>query len=102
MELYHQDGTCRLLEVSGFPVFNVHGEIERIESIFRDIQDKSKADEKLEQTRNSYENWIKKAKIEIKHLRKQFFDIVDFYSIFLKIRFSYFSYPQQMTGFWDL
>jgi PAS domain S-box-containing protein len=78
MEIYHKSGAHRRFVNIEIPIFDANGQVIAVEGTARDITEKRKIEEKLENYRKNLENLVQQRTIELQTSQKQLLDIIDF------------------------
>jgi PAS domain S-box-containing protein len=78
MEIYHKSGAYRRFVNIEIPIFDENGQVVAVEGTARDITEKRKIEEKLENYRKHLENLVYQRTLELQASHKQLLDIVDF------------------------
>lgn len=78
MEIYHKSGAHRRFVNIEIPIFDAEGQVVAVEGTARDITEKRKIEEKLENYRKNLENLVQQRTIELQTSQKQLLDIIDF------------------------
>lgn len=78
MEIYHKSGTRRRFFTIETPIFGADGKVIAVEGTARDITEKRRIEEQLEQYRTHLEELVKQRTLELQASKKQLFDIIDF------------------------
>lgn len=78
IEIYHKSGAHRRFVNIEIPIFDQNGNVIAVEGTARDITEKRKIEEKLENYRKNLENLVEQRTIELQTSQKQLLDIIDF------------------------
>ncbi len=65
MEIFHKNGSVRILEVTELPIFDKNGEVMAIEGIAHDITERKSTEEKVKQYHEQLEELVKKRTAEL-------------------------------------
>jgi PAS domain S-box-containing protein len=78
MEIYHKSGAYRHFINIEIPIFDEKGQVIAVEGTSRDITEKRRIEEKLENYRKNLENLVQQRTLELQTSQKQLLDIIDF------------------------
>ena len=78
LEIYHKNGTCRRFVNIETPIFDADGRVIAVEGTARDITEKRKIEEKLENYRKNLEKLVEQRTQELRNSQRQLLDIIDF------------------------
>ncbi len=78
VDVYHKDGSSRRLVVIETPLIDDKGAVTFVEGMARDITEKRKVEEKLEEYRMHLEELVDQRTIELKNSQKQLQEIINF------------------------
>ncbi|MFH0725638.1 MAG: sigma 54-interacting transcriptional regulator [Pseudomonadota bacterium] len=78
MEIYHKSGAYRRFVNIEIPIFDENGQVIAVEGTARDITEKRKIEEKLENYRKNLEYLVQQRTLELQTSQKQLLDIIDF------------------------
>lgn len=78
MEIYHKSGARRRFLTIETPIFDAQGQVIGVEGTARDITEKRKTEEQLENYRRNLEVLVERRTTELETSRKQLFDIINF------------------------
>lgn len=78
LEIYHKNGSCRRFVNIEIPIFDADGRVIAVEGTARDITEKRKIEEKLENYRKNLEKLVDQRTQELHNSQRQLLDIIDF------------------------
>lgn len=78
LEIYHKSGARRRFITIETPIFNAKEEVVAVEGTARDITEKRKAEEQLDNYRRNLEVLVEQRTAELETSRKQLLDIINF------------------------
>lgn len=78
LEIYHKNGSYRRFVNIEIPIFDADGRVIAVEGTARDITEKRKIEEKLENYRKNLEKLVDQRTQELRNSQRQLLDIIDF------------------------
>ena len=78
VDVYHKDGSARRLVIIETPILDNDGNVVFIEGMARDITQKRKNEEQLEEYREHLEELVQHRTIELKNSQQRLLEIIDF------------------------